>query len=52
MNSEMKYLEAEILIWLLSLSEPMISVIVMQRTSGLSIRNEWSSIPSLTSYPC
>ena len=27
-------------------SEPVTAVIVMERTSGLSIRNEWSSISS------
>ena len=27
-------------------SEPVTAVIVMERTSGLSIRNEWSNIPS------
>ena len=30
--------------------EPVIAVVVMERTSGLSIRNEWSSILSYSVY--
>ena len=43
----MKYLEAHLLICNImtsNLSEPVTAVIVMERTSGLSIRNEWSSV--------
>ena len=31
-------------------SEPVTAVIVMERTSGLSIRNEWSSISQAIQY--
>ena len=36
MNSQMKQLEAQILIWNIITSEPVTAVIVMERTSGLS----------------
>ena len=47
MNSQMKQLTS---IWNIMTSEPVTTVIVMGRTSGLGIRNGWSSIPNAMQY--